>query len=159
MKGFVEEIFGFLIIVVVIMLVGLFFVSSGTSKNLDLLKMKKGTVQSQEADSMIMSLYDTKLQGFDKSYAEILVDACLQGHNKTQVYYGKNLGTIDVNELITPMINSRFGVNRWALEVVTKNGNATYGIKANKTFVYDYSVPIPYSTDKGNTNRIIMYLK
>jgi hypothetical protein len=159
MKGFIEEIFGFLIIMVVLVLVGLFLISSSANTDVEILKMKKVTVQSEEADTMMMSLYDTKLSGFDKSYAEILVDACLQGRNKSIVYYGKELGSIDVEELINPMFNSKFGENRWAIEVATKSGNMTYGLKANKTYVYSYPVPVPNSTSEENVNMIIMYLK
>jgi hypothetical protein len=159
MKGFVEELFGFLIVVVVIAIIALFLVSSGTSKDIEILKTKKVTVMSEEADTMMMSLYDTKLSGFDKSYAEILVDACLQGKNKSVVYYGRDLGSIDVEELINPMFSEKFGENRWALEVVTKNGNMTYGTRENKTYIYSYTAPNPMSNDNENVNKIIMYLK
>lgn len=157
-KGLVEDIFGFMIIVLVLILLGLFFFSGSTSKDIETLKAKKGTTLSEQADSMMLALYDTKLAMFDKSYAEILVDACLQGKNKSHVYYGKDLGAIDVEELINPIFDSQFGENRWALQVITKSGNMTYGNVSGNKFVYSYPVPTPMSTEKENVNRIVMYL-
>jgi hypothetical protein len=157
-KGVVEEMFGFLIIALAIILVIVIYITGTATKDVALAKQRQGALLDEETNNLLHSIYDIKLSVFDKTYAEILVDANLQGKNMTQVYYGQGLGTIDVGELIGPVFDANFGKGKWALVVSTPKGNATYNDISGKNYVYDYPIPAPSPEGGPSMNRLIMYI-
>ncbi|MGC9310122.1 MAG: hypothetical protein ACP5E4_00165 [Candidatus Aenigmatarchaeota archaeon] len=156
MRGVAEEMLGFMIIAIVLTFVGLLLLSGSATNEVKAYKARQNTNLDEDTNSLILSVFDTKLPNFDKTYAEILVDANLQGYNKTQVYYGKGMGSIDVEELITPVFDGYFGEGRWALDVVTWKGNITYGEPKGKDYVYEYPVPCPHEGYNEDTSLLIM---
>lgn len=160
MKGILEESFGFIIIILVVLILGIFYISGSTSSEMEILKMKAGNILDEEANNLILTLYDSKLGVFKKTYIEILIDASLQGYNKSQVYYGKDLGTLNAKELIISRFNKYFGEERWVLKVCTRKGNITYGgLKTDRLgYIYSHKIPVPPANEDKNINKIILYL-
>ena len=159
MKGMLEESFGFIIIILVVLMLSIFYISGSASGEAEILKIKAGNILDEEANNLILTLYDSKLGDSKKTYIEILIDASLQGYNKSQVYYGKEIGTINAEELINPMFNKYFGEGRWVIEIGTRKGNMTYGgFKTNVGYMYSHKIPIPPANKDKNMNKIILYL-
>lgn len=159
-KGFAEEILGFMIIIFSIIILAIFFTSESVLKGGEVSKSVRGRNWDESANLALQTLYDNKLEKFNKTYVELMLDAQLQGRNETHVYYGRGLGTIYVEEVVNPLFNRYFGKGRWKLVLKTKKGSVSYGNlnKEESNYRYISNIPKPYAVSPNNIGEVSLYV-
>lgn len=145
----------------------IFFASESVLKGGEVSRNVRGRMFDESASAAIQTLYENKLENFDKTYMELILDAHLQsesgsnvyGSNETHVYYGRGLSTIYVPEVINSLFNKYFGKGGWKLVVKTREGSVTYGnLKKESKYKYISSIPVPPSLSKNNVGNVTLYV-
>lgn len=143
-KGFAEEILSFTIIIFSIVILTLFFTSQSVLKEEDVIRSVRGRINDESANLAIQSLYDNRLEEFNKTYMELILDAQLDGGDVTKIEYGMASPKVDVTEVINPLFNRYFGKGEWKLVVKTRKGSVTYGeLEKESDYKYVSNIPVP----------------
>ncbi|MCD6216105.1 MAG: hypothetical protein J7J92_03475 [Candidatus Aenigmarchaeota archaeon] len=157
MKGIMEEMLGFLIIVFAALLIGFFFYGQSSLKGGEV----SGSIREKsidEASNMALSsLFNNKLEIIEKPYIEVIIDSILQSDNKTFVYYGTGIGTIKNKEVVDPLFDYYLGKNHWKLYVIVeKNKSLEFGnlTKRKRLFSYERKIPVP----PDQLGKVVLYV-
>ncbi len=160
MKGITESIFGYLVIVLVVLALIFFLVSQGGIRGAEVGKSVSVRVFDETATLAISSLFNEKVDFVEKPYAEVLVDAILtfnESENITEKYkafYGAGVGELNNTEIISPLFENYMPA-KWKLEIITPNGTLTYGnLSKEAKYVYEQIIPVP----EERIGRIILYM-
>lgn len=159
-KGFAEEIFTFTVIIFSVILLTIFFASESVLKGGEVSRSVRGRNLDESANLALETLYDNKLERFQKTYLELIIDAYHQPVNETHVYYGEGLKAVHVREIINPLFNNYFGKGAWKLKLKTKKGSVSYGELNEDRSQYTYvsKFPVPEPSIKHNIGNVTLYV-
>ncbi|MFB6089359.1 MAG: hypothetical protein ABEK36_06275 [Candidatus Aenigmatarchaeota archaeon] len=158
-KGFAEEILSFILIIFSVIILTVFFASEDVLKGGEVSRSVRGRMMDESANLAIQTLCDNKLEKFNKTYMELILDSQLQGGNGTHVYYGQGLGTVYTTEVIVPLMNNYFGDGGWELVIKTTKGTISYGsLKEESKYNYVSNIPVPPSVSEDNTGNVTLYV-
>lgn len=158
-KGAIETVLSFSVIIFSIIILILAFTFQQRMKGGEVSQSITSRHLAEASNLAIISLHNQKVEFVQKSYIETLIDAALYGANQrgsgNSVYYGTGIGQLRLNETIPPLFD-RYLPGKWELEVVTPDGNHTYGgIKSDEVvYVYKELVPVP----KQRLGKVILYV-
>ncbi|MFB6076393.1 MAG: hypothetical protein ABEK17_04580 [Candidatus Aenigmatarchaeota archaeon] len=158
-KGFAEEILSFSLIIFSVIILTIFFASESVLKGGEVTRSVRGRMLDESANLALQTIYDHRLERFEKTYMELILDAQLQGNNETHVYYGRGSGVVHVKEILNPMMNSYFGKGGWKLVVKNRKGNITYG-NQQRDFDYKYisNIPILPPVSEKNIGNVTLHV-
>lgn len=148
MKGFVEEAVWAVTLVIAVIVISYFLIFQQGLRGTEVTKTVEERITNEEGISTEFSLFNNQLPFVDKTYLETAIDAILQGtfmkKDKNLVYYGKGIGTVDLNEIIPPLLDN-YMKGKWKLEVTTPDGYYVYGNPNLGKVIYTYRtiVPVP----------------
>ncbi|MEM4589619.1 MAG: hypothetical protein QXL73_06465 [Thermoplasmata archaeon] len=151
MKGYVEEMLYFVIIVFTIFMLVVFFIYERGTKGAEVRKAVEERLLREEIAAVIFILFNNKLPFTEKSYIENGIDAILQGTSTKKeldkVFYGAGIGIVNVSEVIQPLLEN-YLMGRWELTIITPDGKYTYGSINKKKIVYSYEALIPIPEER-----------
>jgi hypothetical protein len=151
MKGFVEETIWVIVLVIAVIIISLFIILQQGMRGAEVRKTVEERLMSEQGTTSIFSLFNNQLLFVDKTYLETAIDAVLQGEHmkkeKSQVYYGNAVGSINVTEIIPPLFDN-YLKGRWRVEVTTPDGEYTYGKQELGDTVYSYKSMIPVPEER-----------
>lgn len=149
-KGFLEEMTWLIIIIVAVLILAL-FIFNQQFRGVEVEQKVEERILNEEGISLLFSLSQDKPPYVERFYAQILIDAVLQGiSNKKEtnkVYYGAGIGKVNATEII-PQLVSKFTTKNWQLTVVTPDGSYIYGQSNPGNILYSYEVLVPVPEER-----------
>lgn len=148
MKGVVEEMVYFVIIILAVFMLFVFFTYQRGTRGVEVKKSVEERLLSEESTSAVFTLFNNKLPLVEKTYLECGIDSILQGNfskkEMNKVFYGIGIGKVNVTEIIPPLLDN-YAKGRWELRIITPDGTYTYGKLEKNEVVYSYEslIPIP----------------
>jgi hypothetical protein len=159
MKGFVEEAVWAVTLVIAVVVISFFLIFQQGMRGAEVRKTVEERILNEEGISATFSLFNNQLPFVDKTYLETAIDAILQGtfmkEEEYRVYYGKGIGSVDVNEIIPPLLDN-YIKGRWKLEVITPDGYYVYGKPDLGKIIYTYRTIIPVPEER--VGELILYI-
>jgi hypothetical protein len=106
---------------------------------------------------LMFSLFNDRVPIAEKFYIEAIIDATLQKvfEEKNKVFYGIGIGTVNVSEILLPLINKYLSQN-WELVIVTPSKTYSYGRKVGEKEVYSYETLIPLPDEQIGRLRFLV---
>lgn len=148
MKGMVEEIFWFVIIVLTVFMLFAFFTYQQGTRGIEVKKSVEERILDEEGNTAVFSLFNNKLPFVEKVYLECIIDSILQGSfykkEMDKVFYGNGVGNLNTSEIIPPLLD-KYVEGRWKLEISTPDGSYVYGKADMGDIIYSYEslIPVP----------------
>ncbi|MCD6403402.1 MAG: hypothetical protein J7K98_03670 [Candidatus Aenigmarchaeota archaeon] len=159
MKGQTQELIWLVSTIIIVMVMFLFFYYQFGTKGIEVKKAEEERNLDEAATLALLTLYNNRLPFVEKYYIQTAIDAILRGDflekategkfsEKDKVFYGEDIGKVNVTEIIPPLFEKYFG-NRWKLTIKTPKGTFEYGhsIKEEE-ILYSYSFTIPVPEEK-----------
>ena len=159
MKGFVQEMFYFIIIILSIFLLFVFFTYERGTKGMEVKKSVEERILNEEINGLAATLFNNKLPYAEKTYLEAMIDAVLEGNstkkdlNKT--FYGSGIGKLNLTEIIPPLLDM-YAEGRLEVRIYTPNGTITYGKLKGNSIVYTFESMIPVPEERVGRLVIVM---
>jgi hypothetical protein len=159
MKGYMEEMLYFVAIFFAILLLFAFLTYQRGTKGAEVRKVVEERLLNEEIASLISDIFNNKLPVAEKSYTQTLIDGILEGEEYNYVYYGKEIGTINITEIIEPMVD-KYIKERWIIEVtISPDKKQIYGKLKDGKVLYVYEIPIPVPDEKVGKLKILIGVK
>lgn len=145
MKGQMEEILYFTIIIFAILILFTFFAYQTGTKGAEVRKTVEERITKEEVFSALNNLFSEKLPISEKYYLIMAIDGILGGEDYDFVYYGKEIGGFNLTSILTQYIDKLIK-DRWRLEIITPDGIQVYGKLPIEKVVYSWEnwIPVPY---------------
>ena len=148
MKGFAQEMFYFIIIILAIFLLFIFFTYERGTTGVEVKKSVEERIVTEEINGLSSTLFNNKLPYAEKVYLQAMIDAVLEGNftkrdmNKT--FYGAGIGKLNLTEIIPPLLEM-YAEGRIEIRIYTPNGTITYGeLEGNKiVYTFESVIPVP----------------
>lgn len=158
-KGFAEEVLSFVLIIFSVIILTIFFASENVLKGGEVSRDVEKRLMDESANLAIQTLYDNRLEKFNKTYMELILDSYLQGGNGTHVFYGQGLGTIHTSEVINPLMDNYFGDGGWKLVIKTAKGTVSYGnLQKESNYRYVSSIPVTPAVSEKNIGNVTLHV-
>ncbi|MEM5811302.1 MAG: hypothetical protein QXG91_00980 [Candidatus Aenigmatarchaeota archaeon] len=153
MKGYVEEIFYFLIVFFSILLLFIFFNYQLSTKGIETRKTVEERNLVESITTLFFELFNNKLPYVEKVYMQLMIDALLQKlkglPEEYKVFYGTGIGTLNLTEIIPPFLD-KYAKNRYQLYLIIpaekEEKKFFYGKEIRNEdilYVYETVVPVP----------------
>ncbi len=148
MKGYVEKMMYFIIMVLAVFMLFVFFTYQKGTRGIEVKRSVEERGLDEEGTGTVFTLYNNKLPYVEKTYLQCGIDAILRGisleEEKYKVFYGIGIGEVNVSEIIPPFLD-RYAKGRWELTITTPEESYTYGgIEKNKViYSYESLIPVP----------------
>jgi hypothetical protein len=148
MKGYAEEMFYLAVIFLSLLIIFSFLTYQRGAKGAEVRKLVEERLFMEGIASLTSEIFNNKLPVAEKSYAQILIDGILQGKEYNYVYYGKEIGTINITEIIEPTVD-KYIKEKWRIEVITSpSEKQIYGKLKDGKILYVHEIPVPVPAEK-----------
>jgi len=148
MKGVIQEMFYFIVIVLVIFMLFVFFTYVRGTKGIEVKKSVEGRVLNEEIAGLALTLFNNKVPHAEKVHLELVIDSILEGKFRERelykVYYGAGIGKLNVTDVIPPVLDL-YAKDRLEVKIETPDGKYSYGkIQSGKVlYTYEIMIPVP----------------
>lgn len=160
MKGMVEEMFYFVIIILAIFGLFVFYNYERGTKGAEVTKAVEERTVNEEVATALSGLFNNMLPFVEKTYMEAEIDSILlSAFNKEppnhRVWYGSGIGELNVSEIIPPLLEA-YAQGRLKVIITTPNGTDSYGGNKNFNVIYSHEALIPVPEERVGKVSILL---